>query len=48
MHSDGSILDGSCEVDRLVNKVIEQGERAVGLTDHGSCIKLYEFYKKAL
>lgn len=47
LHSDGSILDGSCEVDRLIDKVIEQGEKAVAVTDHGSCIKLYEFYKKA-
>lgn len=47
VHSDGSILDGSCGIDRLLDEVERQGEKAVAVTDHGSCIKLYEFYKKS-
>lgn len=47
LHTDGSILDGACQIDRLLDKVEEQGEKAVAITDHGSCIKMYEFYKKA-
>lgn len=47
VHSDGSILDGSCGIDMLLDEVEKQGEKAVAVTDHGSCIKLYEFYKKA-
>lgn len=47
VHSDGSVLDGSCEIDKLLDEVVRQGENAVAITDHASCIKLYEFYKKA-
>lgn len=47
VHSDGSILDGSCKIDKLLDEVERQGEKSVAVTDHGSCIKLYEFYKKA-
>lgn len=47
IHSDGSVLDGSCEIKSLLDEVEKQKEKAVALTDHGSCIKLYEFYKEA-
>lgn len=46
-HSDGSILDGACQIDKLLDEVERQGEKSVAITDHGSCIKLFEFYKKA-
>lgn len=47
VHSDGSVLDGSCKIERMLDEVERQNEKAVAITDHGSCIKLYEFYKKA-
>lgn len=45
-HSDGSLLDGSCKIDRLVSYAKESGVNAIGLTDHGNMIKIFEFWKK--
>lgn len=47
LHTDASELDGSCEVNRLIEKTKKQGEKAVAITDHGTCLKHYEFYKVA-
>lgn len=47
LHTSGSTLDGAINIDKLMDKVIEQGEKAVAITDHASMVKTYEFYKKA-
>ena len=44
LHTSGSELDGAIKIDKLVDKVIEQGSNAVAITDHGNMIKTYEFY----
>jgi DNA polymerase-3 subunit alpha len=31
----------------VLDEIERQGEKSVAITDHGSCIKLFEFYKKA-
>lgn len=46
LHTDGSTLDGMCNIDRAIQKAIEQGESALGISDHGSMIKVFEFYSK--
>ena len=44
LHTDGSLLDGAIRVDRLADRLIELGQTACAITDHGSMIKTYEFY----
>ena len=34
-HTEYSLLDGACEIDRLMDVVAEQKMPAVGITDHG-------------
>ncbi|MGE5176665.1 MAG: DNA polymerase III subunit alpha [Hyphomicrobiales bacterium] len=46
-HSDYSLLDGACRVDRLVERVKGFGMPAVALTDHGNLFGAVEFYGTA-
>jgi DNA polymerase-3 subunit alpha len=46
-HSDYSLLDGACRIDRLVEKTKQFGMPAVALTDHGNLFGAVEFYDKA-
>ena len=43
-HSDYSLLDGACRLDRLVDRVKGFGMPAVALTDHGNLFGAVEFY----
>ena len=46
-HSDYSLLDGACRLDRLVERVKSLGMPALALTDHGNLFGAVEFYEKA-
>jgi DNA polymerase-3 subunit alpha len=46
-HSDYSLLDGACRIDRLVDKAKRFGMPAIALTDHGNLHGAVEFYDKA-
>ncbi|MGD0579415.1 MAG: DNA polymerase III subunit alpha [Bryobacteraceae bacterium] len=46
-HSDYSLLDGACEISRLMDLVERQGMPAIALTDHGNLFGAVEFYTKA-
>ena len=46
-HSEYSLLDGACRIDRLVERVARQGMQALALTDHGNLFGAVEFYDKA-
>src|SRR5437764_12760138 len=35
LHTDYSLLDGACDVEKLVSRVAEIGQKAVAITDHG-------------
>ncbi|MDD6769704.1 DNA polymerase III subunit alpha [Inconstantimicrobium porci] len=48
VHTSGSLLDGACDCHKVMEMVKSQGETAVAITDHGSMIKAYEFYKEAI
>jgi DNA polymerase-3 subunit alpha len=46
-HTDYSLLDGACEISKLMKLVQKQGQPAVALTDHGNLFGAAEFYFKA-
>ncbi|MBQ3007989.1 MAG: DNA polymerase III subunit alpha [Oscillospiraceae bacterium] len=47
LHTEYSLLDGACRIDRLMKHVKEQGQSAVAITDHGVMYGCVDFYKKA-
>lgn len=48
VHSEYSLLDGACRLNRLIDKAVEQGANAVAVTDHGNMFGAVEFYKEAV
>lgn len=48
LHSDYSLLDGACNITKLVEKAKSLGMRALALTDHGNMFGAVEFYKECL
>jgi DNA polymerase III subunit alpha len=49
VHSEYSLLDGACKIDKLAARAAEFGQPALGLTDHGvmnGAIELYKACKK--
>src|ERR671924_1051486 len=47
VHSEYSLLDGACKIDKLVERAASFGQPAVGLTDHGVMNGAVELYKAA-
>ena len=50
VHSEYSLLDGACKIQGLVDRAVEFGQPALGLTDHGvmnGSVELYKACKKA-
>ena len=47
LHTEYSLLDGACRIDRLMQRVNEIGQTAVAITDHGVMYGCVDFYKKA-
>ena len=45
VHSEYSLLDGACRINKLVDRVAELGQTACALTDHGVMYGVIEFYK---
>jgi DNA polymerase III alpha subunit/intein/homing endonuclease len=45
VHADGSALDGLAQVSKMVPRVIELGQTAIGISDHGSMSATYDLYK---
>ena len=45
VHSEYSLLDGACKIERLAARAAELGMPALGLTDHGVLNGAVEFYK---
>ena len=46
-HSEYSLLDGACKIDKLVARAKELGMGAIALTDHGNMYGVINFYKEA-
>ena len=47
LHSEYSLLDGACRIDKLMNAVKKNGQTAVAITDHGAMYGCVDFYKAA-
>jgi DNA polymerase-3 subunit alpha len=47
VHSDYSLLDGACRIDRLTERAAELGMKALALTDHGNLFGAIDFYNTA-
>lgn len=47
LHTEYSLLDGACRIDRLFDRAKELGQEAVAITDHGVMYGAVDFYKAA-
>jgi len=47
LHTEYSLLDGACRIDRLFERVKDLNMNAVGITDHGAMYGVIDFYKTA-
>src|SRR4051812_4328059 len=47
LHTDYSLLDGACDVEKLVNHVSGLGQKSVAMTDHGNIFGAVAFYDAA-
>ena len=48
LHTDYSLLDGACEISRLMDRAAELKMPAVAVTDHGNLFAAVKFYDAAL
>ena len=46
VHSEYSLLDGACRIDRLVSAAKNMGQTALAITDHGVMYGVIDFYKE--
>lgn len=46
LHSDGSLLDGLCDIEHFVPRLKEILHQCSALTDHGSMANILDFYKR--
>src|SRR5580658_4937065 len=47
LHSEYSLLDGACDVKKLVSRVAELGQKSVAMTDHGNIYGAVHFFDAA-
>lgn len=47
LHTEYSLLDGACRIERLLDKAKEMGQTSVAITDHGVMYGVIDFYKAA-
>jgi len=47
LHTDYSLLDGACDVEKLVDRVTGLGQKAVAITDHGNIYGAVHFFEAA-
>ncbi len=47
LHTDYSLLDGACDVDKLVAHVDKIGQKSVAMTDHGNIFGAVHFFDAA-
>ena len=47
VHTEFSLLDGACRINKLMDRVKELGQSAIAITDHGVMYGCIDFYKAA-
>ena len=47
LHTEYSLLDGACDITKLVNRVAELGQTSVAMTDHGNIYGAVHFFDAA-
>jgi DNA polymerase-3 subunit alpha len=47
LHTDYSLLDGACDVEKLVDRVASLDQKAVAITDHGNIYGAVHFFEAA-
>ena len=47
LHTEYSLLDGACRIDRIFQRAKELGQKHVAITDHGAIYGVIAFYKAA-
>ncbi len=47
LHTEYSLLDGACRINKLMDRVLELGQKSVAITDHGVMYGVIDFYKAA-
>ena len=47
LHTEYSLLDGACDVKKLVKRVAELGQASVAMTDHGNIYGAVHFFDAA-
>ncbi len=47
LHTEYSLLDGCCRINKLIDAVKQKGQTAVAITDHGVMYGAIDFYKAA-
>lgn len=47
LHTEYSLLDGACRIEKVLDRAKELGQTAVAITDHGSMYGVVDFYKAA-
>ncbi len=48
VHTEYSLLDGACRINKLIDRAKELGQKAIAITDHGSMFGVVDFYKYAV
>lgn len=48
LHTEYSLLDGACRIEKMLDKAKAMGQTAVAMTDHGVMYGAIDFYKAAL
>ena len=47
VHTEYSLLDGACRIEKLLDKAQDMGQKSVAITDHGVMYGVIDFYKAA-
>lgn len=47
VHTEYSLLDGACRIEKLLDAVKELGQDSIAITDHGSMYGVVDFYRAA-
>ena len=47
VHTQYSLLDGSCKIGEIVNRAKELGMKNLAITDHGNMYGVIDFYRAA-